>query len=474
VALALVGAATIAAAIAVPLALGSRDGPPGVASAATLAGAAAGAEAARDDAGADAAPDAGNETAQPRPSVWRVSRLADDPTVTLVDGVIARRPLLVALASAGVSHPEAQRITRSLDDVRDVDRFGPKGAFVVARDKASGRVVAYEIGSSPSEVWQAHEEALADGTSKLVARKLDLPIERVRVKKALVVGSDLRASFSEAGLAPIDDILSMLDDALEGHAELADIRPGARLRLVATQERVDGAFARWTSLDAVEYFPASASAPTVRVYLLGGDDEHPRERRGWFDAKGRQLYHGGWRSPVPLARIASRFDPHRMHPVLHVVRPHNGVDFASPVGAPVYATAAGVVVSAGNGGPCGNMVEIAHEGGIVSVYCHLSRFAAGLHGGQRVESRQLIAYVGQTGRVTGPHLHFGIKKNGVFIDPMTLRLDGVRVVPRGKRDEFERTRTALDGELDSIPIPAPGAASPPAETEPADTFFEEP
>jgi murein DD-endopeptidase MepM/ murein hydrolase activator NlpD len=403
--------------------------------------------------------------------VWRVARLADDPTVTLVEGAIARRPLLTALGSAGVSHGEAQRVARSLDGVRDVDRFGLKDTFAVARDKATGHVVAYEISSSPSDVWQAHEESLADGTAKLVARKLDLPTERVRVKKSLVVGTDLRASFIEAGLVPIEDMLSMLDDALEGHAELADIRAGARLRLVATQERVDGAFARWASLDAVEYFPASASAPAVRVYLLGGDEDRPRERRGWFDARGRQPYHGGWRSPVPLARIASRFNPHRMHPVLHVLMPHNGVDFASPVGAPVYATAAGVVQSVGNGGPCGNMVQIDHAGGITSVYCHLSRFGAGLHAGQRVESRQLIAYVGQTGRVTGPHLHFGIKKNGVFIDPMTLRLDGVRVVPRGKRDEFERSRSALDAELDSIPLPAQAASgAPEAETE---TFYEE-
>jgi murein DD-endopeptidase MepM/ murein hydrolase activator NlpD len=471
VALALVGGAALVAAIVVPLAVGSANPAPVVANAATVAGATAGLEAVVDDAGVEAAAEAPEEVAPARPTVWRVARFADDPTMTLVEGAIARRPLLTALSAAGVSHGEAQRVARSLDNVRDVDRFGSKDTFTVAREKATGHVVAYEIASSPSDVWQAHEESLADGTAKLVARKLDLPTESVRVKKALVVGADLRASFTEAGLVPVEDMLSMLDDALEGHAELADIRAGARLRLVATQERVDGAFARWASLDAVEYFPASASAPAVRVYLLGGDEDRPRERRGWFDAKGRQPYHGGWRSPVPLARIASRFNPRRMHPVLHVLMPHNGVDFASPVGAPVYATASGVVQSVGNGGPCGNMVQIDHAGGITSVYCHLSRFAAGLHSGQRVESRQLIAYVGQTGRVTGPHLHFGIKRNGVFIDPMTLRLDGVRVVPRGKRDEFEHARAALDAELDSIPLPAQGAVAPP-ETE-TETFYEE-
>jgi murein DD-endopeptidase MepM/ murein hydrolase activator NlpD len=161
-----------------------------------------------------------------------------------------------------------------------------------------------------------------------------------------------------------------------------------------------------------------------------------------------------------------------MHPVLHVVMPHNGVDFKAPVGAPVYATAAGVVESAGNDGPCGNRVAISHPGGITSIYCHLSRFAAGLHVGQHVEQRQLIAYVGQTGRVTGPHLHFGIRRNGAFIDPMTLRLDGVRVVPRSLRDEFDRRRGVLDAELDGVPLPAAGAVAP--EVAEPDNFYEEP
>jgi murein DD-endopeptidase MepM/ murein hydrolase activator NlpD len=408
--------------------------------------------------------------------------------VSLVEVVIDRRPLLAALAGGHVAHIEAERIVKSLGEVRDVDRFGPKDTLTVALDKASKRVVAYELAESPSDVWQAREEAQADGTQLLEAKKLRLEVERVRIGKAVVVGADLRASFVDAGLSPIDDVLSLLDDALEGHAELSDIRPGARLRLIATQERIDGNFVRWASLEAVEYFPASPNAPSVRVYFFAPgddrdvetdrDDSDPasghKKRNGWYDAKGRQPVHGGWRSPVPLARIASRFNPHRMHPVLHVVMPHNGVDFAAPIGAPVYATAAGVVTSAGNAGPCGNRVEISHAGGVTSIYCHLSRFAQGLHVGQRVEQRQLIAYVGQTGRVTGPHLHFGIRKGGVFVDPMTFRLDGSRVVPRNQRDEFDRRRAALDADLDGIPLPAPsvvGTEAPPTEPE---TFYEEP
>ncbi|MDP9152092.1 MAG: M23 family metallopeptidase, partial [Myxococcota bacterium] len=431
-----------------------------------------------DDAGRDAAldgDDGADGAARAAPRLWRVAQLADGGSVTLIEGVVAHRPLLVALTGAGLPETEGMRLTRSLAELRDIDRLegeasaSAKESFVIARDKASGRVVAYEIGTSPVDVWQGREEAQADGTTRIVTRKLELFPVLFRVRKAVLVGADLRASLADAGLGPIDEVLAMLDDALEGHAELSDIRPGARLRIVATQERVDGVFVRWLSLDAVEYFPASAAS--VRVYRFG-HDEGSKKHHGFYDAKARQPVHEGWRSPVPLARIASRFNPHRMHPVLHVVMPHNGVDFAAPVGAPVYATAAGVVASVGADGACGNKVEIAHAGGVTSVYCHLSRFASGLRVGQHVEQRQLIAYVGQTGRVTGPHLHFGIRRGGVFIDPMTLRLDGVRVVPRSQRDEFDRSRAELDAELDAIPMPVPVGGAP--EPKEPDAFYEEP
>jgi murein DD-endopeptidase MepM/ murein hydrolase activator NlpD len=439
-------------------------------------------------------PDAAADAAT-RPAVWRIAQLASNPDVSLVDVPVAHHPLAVALAGTRVPRAEGQRLIASLGDVHSIDHFGPKDALTVAVDKTTGHVMAFEFSSSPADVWQGRDEddAGSDG-AKLWAKKLKLEIERVRIRKAVLVGADLHASFVDAGLGPIDDLLPMLDDALDGHAELSDVRPGARLRIVATQDQVDGAFVRWVSLEAVEYFPATPTAPSVRVYRFGEDDDsdgaekdapadrsrHPadltgKHRRGWYDGKGRQPLHGGWRTPVPLARITSRFNPHRMHPVLHVVMPHNGVDFAAPVGTPVYATAAGTVLSAGNGGPCGNKIEIAHPGNIVSVYCHLSRFAAGMHAGLHVEQRQLIAYVGQTGRVTGPHLHFGIRRAGVVIDPMTLRLDGMRVVPRAQRDEFDKQRAALDAELDGVPLPAATGASAPAELpETNDSFYEEP
>jgi murein DD-endopeptidase MepM/ murein hydrolase activator NlpD len=463
-------AALLGTVAAVIFAAGGTAHPIGQATGARIAGSVAGFEPELDDAGPDAPLDASDDGAPARPALWRVARLGDDPNVALVDAVIGHRPMLAALSSAGLSPSEAHRVTASLAEERNIERLDPKDAFLLARDKASGRVVAYEFASSPLDVWQAREDADAGASGSLVARRLELYPEPFRIRTAVVVGTDLRAALAEAGLGPVDDVLAMLDDALDGHAELSNIRPGTRLRIVATQERVGGEVVRCASLDAIEYFPAAPNAPSIRVYWFG-QDEGAAKRHGWYDAKGRQPVHGGWRMPLPLARVVSRFNPHRMHPVLHVVMPHNGVDLAAPVGAPVYATAAGVVASVGFDGPCGNRVQINHPHGMSSVYCHLSRYAAGLHAGEHVEQRQLIAYVGQTGRVTGPHLHFGMMQNGTFIDPMTLRLDGVRVVPRARRDEFDRLRADLDGELDTIPLP-PSTGSAVEAPEP-DTSLEE-
>ena len=410
-----------------------------------------------------AALDGGAAGEPAREPTWRIATLANDPQVILTPGTIGKRTFLAAMTASGMSTKDAFRVIKAFAGQRTFDRCGGRDTFTVARDRTSRKLVAFEYATSPFEVWQAR----AGDDGELLARKLDFDRSTKRDDVAIVVDDDLRSSVQKAGLD--DDLLNTLDDALEGHAELADIHPGARLRVVATESRVEGAFVGFASVDAVEYYPATAGAEPVRVYRFPpGETDDPSDKKsphvGYYDAKGRQPYRGGWRSPVPLARISSRFNPRRMHPVLHVIKPHNGVDFAAPSGTPVYAAASGTVKVAGNGGACGNMVQILHVSGLVTAYCHLSRFAPGLHAGDHVEGRQLIGYVGQTGRATGPHLHFALKRGTSFLDPLGLKLDGVRVVPPAERDAFDKERATLDAELDAIPLPAAPTNLPPAVT----------
>jgi murein DD-endopeptidase MepM/ murein hydrolase activator NlpD len=391
------------------------------------------------------------------PPAWRVARLTADPSVTVTEGTIAKKTFQGALAAAGIPAKEIQRIVKAFAGVHRFEHLGASDTFSVARDRASGRVIAFELVSSPVEIWQARED---DG--KLEGKKLELYVDHKRAGAAFVVGEDLKASVKQAGLR--EQLLDVLDDALDGHVGLADLRPGARLRILADEEWVEGAFTRYSDLLAVEYVPAPGRATPeddkrgpLRVYHFAKEDR--KEHLAYFDAKGQHPLRGGWRSPVPMARVTSRFNPHRMHPVLHVVTPHNGIDFGASTGTPVYAAGAGTIDSVGDGGPCGNMVQVHHPNGLTTAYCHLSRFAPGIHPGMRVEPRQLIGYVGQTGRATGPHLHFAVRRGDIFLDPLTLKMDGFRVVPPRDRDEFSSLRAALDLALDAIPLPAPPSAA---------------
>jgi murein DD-endopeptidase MepM/ murein hydrolase activator NlpD len=398
----------------------------------------------------------------PKPPTWRVATLASDSSIEIVKDAIGHHAMLSAIAAAHVAKGEARRLLAAFDGVRRFDRCGAHDTFAIAKDKKSGRIVAFEYATSKSDVWQAREE---DGV--LRGKKLELDVQHKRVAAFVPVTDDLRASVVRAGFD--ESVLKLVDDAIDGHAELADVRSGARLRILVDEERIDGVHAD-DELEAVEYIPAKADANTtpLRVYRFvpSRASKSTHANATYYDAKGQRPTHGGWRSPIPFARVTSRFNPHRMHPILHTVMPHNGVDFAASTGTPVYASASGTVRSVGDSGPCGNMVQLTHANGLVTAYCHLSRFASGLHEGMRVEARQLVGYVGQTGRATGPHLHFAVKRGDVFLDPLALKLDGVRVVPSEDRAAFEKEREDFDAALDAIAMPfanaTPAANSPDA------------
>jgi hypothetical protein len=122
--------------------------------------------------------------------------------------------------------------------------------------------------------------------------------------------------------------------------------------------------------------------------------------------------------PLRHVRITSRFTYKRWHPILHRYRPHLGVDFGARRGTPLLAVNDGKVIFSGRKGGYGNVVKIQHQGGYVSLYAHQSRIR--VKRGERVKKGQVIGYVGSTGRSTGPHLHFGLYRNGRAVDPLKV------------------------------------------------------
>jgi len=120
--------------------------------------------------------------------------------------------------------------------------------------------------------------------------------------------------------------------------------------------------------------------------------------------------------------LSSAFSRSRFHPILHIARPHEGIDVSAPMGAPIVAPAAGTVTMVTVQTGYGNVLEIDHGDGIVTKYAHCSRIVVRV--GQRVKRGQVIANVGNTGLSTGPHLHYEIHVNGRVVDPLTYVLPG--------------------------------------------------
>ena len=121
--------------------------------------------------------------------------------------------------------------------------------------------------------------------------------------------------------------------------------------------------------------------------------------------------------------LSSAFSSMRTHPVLHVARPHEGIDVTAPAGTPIEAPATGTVVKAGWENGYGNMVEVDHGYGIVTLYAHASRLV--VQRGQRVQRGQVIGFVGRSGLAVGPHLHYEVHVNGHPVNPLRYILPNV-------------------------------------------------
>ncbi|MEF9931854.1 MAG: peptidoglycan DD-metalloendopeptidase family protein, partial [Bacteroidales bacterium] len=170
----------------------------------------------------------------------------------------------------------------------------------------------------------------------------------------------------------------------------------------------------------------------------------------YWNELGESLKKAFLKAPLNFTRISSGFTYARRHPVLKIVRPHTGVDYAAPSGTPVVTIGDGVVVSKGwtNGG--GNTLKIKHNSVYTTVYMHLRGFAKGLRKGQRVKQGELIAYVGSTGMSTGPHLDFRVYKNGTPINPLTMESPSIEPVSKAKMQEFKETMAGYAHQMDSL------------------------
>ena len=157
----------------------------------------------------------------------------------------------------------------------------------------------------------------------------------------------------------------------------------------------------------------------------------------YFNENGENVKKAFLRAPLEFAYISSHFNPNRMHPILHKIKAHNGVDYAAKRNTPVKASGDGVISFIGRQSGYGRTVEIKHGGNIKTLYAHLERFNTKLKVGSKVKQGEIIAFVGDSGQATGPHLHFEFWQGEIRSDPVKVKLPSAKPVNNAQRNEFE-------------------------------------
>ncbi|MFQ6730193.1 MAG: peptidoglycan DD-metalloendopeptidase family protein [Alphaproteobacteria bacterium] len=171
---------------------------------------------------------------------------------------------------------------------------------------------------------------------------------------------------------------------------------------------------------------------------------------GYYDAEGNGAIKSLKRTPINNAKITSNFSKKRKHPVLGFTRAHKGVDFRASTGTPIPAAGAGRVIARSYNRGHGNFVKIRHNGSFETLYAHMSKFAKGVNVGTNVRQGQTIGYVGSTGYSTGPHLHYEIIKDGVHVNPMTVKLPAISNLDKANKKKFLEYRKTLDKGIEQL------------------------
>ncbi len=224
-----------------------------------------------------------------------------------------------------------------------------------------------------------------------------------------------------------------------------DVQKGDRMRAVIEKVVSKGRTIEYGNVLAATYVGSSVGTKRSFRYQLPNGDE------SFFNEDGSSARKTFLKSPLKFAHVTSGFGG-RFHPILNYFGAHNGVDYGTPQGTPVWAVADGSVTRAGwdNGG--GNMICVKHVLSLETCYLHLSKIDVKV--GQRVAQKAVLGESGTTGLSTGPHLHFAMKRGGVFVNPLNQNFPRADPLPKELVPDFTEKIASLRTQLDALPTAA--------------------
>jgi murein DD-endopeptidase MepM/ murein hydrolase activator NlpD len=328
---------------------------------------------------------------------------------------------------------ERFKITESLKEHLDMKTCMPGDSVIVVKDQM-GTFVRFEYVKGPLLRFVVSRE-----DTQYTAEKIEIPPSLAFYTIRGTVESSLYESLVDLGESPelvfdYADIFAWVIDFL------TEVQNGDTFEVIVEKQFLENRHVGDGRIIAATY-----KGEIGNYFAFFYTD--PDGREDYYDEEGNSLRKQLLKTPLSYRRISSYFSLKRMHPILKIRRPHYGVDFAAPTGTPVCTVGDGHVAFAGWKGGYGKLVVINHPNSFKTYYGHLSKIKKGIVAGAKVVQGEVIGNVGSTGLSTGPHLHFGIKKYGKWVDPLKIDLPPADPINEEFRDlyivEMEKLKNAL-------------------------------
>jgi murein DD-endopeptidase MepM/ murein hydrolase activator NlpD len=289
--------------------------------------------------------------------------------------------------------------------------------------------------------WQVRRDG-----DRYVGRKRESDRERRVEVVELVVESSVWDAAIAAGEKP--DIAITLSDVFAWDIDFyRDVQKGDHMRAVIEKVFSKGRLIDYGSVLAATYVGSSVGTKKMFHYVL------PDGTDSYFNEDGTSARKTFLKSPLKFAPITSRFGG-RFHPIINQFGQHNGVDYGTPQGTPVWAVADGSVTKAGWDSGGGNMVCVKHVMSFETCYLHLSKI--NVHVGERVAQKHVVGESGNTGLSTGPHLHFGMKRGGGWVNPLNQNFPKADPLPASLLADFQDKTADLRSQLEAESVSAFG------------------
>lgn len=278
--------------------------------------------------------------------------------------------------------------------------------------------------------------------SGYTTQEVEKELDRQVVYTHGVIETSLYLSAKKAGLS--DKLTLQLENIFGWDIDFAlSLRAGDNFTVMYEKFFLHGEQIRTGNILAAEFKNQGVTYRAVRYTDPNGDSAH-------YTPNGNSLHKAFLRSPVEFGRISSRFNMRRRHPVLNKILAHKGVDYAAPTGTPVRTTGDGKIIYRGGKGGYGRTVVVRHSQGYSTLYSHLSRYNRKQRSGSRVKQGDIIGFVGKSGLATGPHLHYEFRVNGVYKNPLTVKIPQSKPVHEDYLAEFKSVTQPLLSRLEKV------------------------